>query len=543
VQRNRTLCLVHLWTSLAVFAPMIVLGAWQMLVRSRWPAPLDDPDAYYASVTLHGTAMAYVMPTFFAMGMGYAIAETTLGRPMRGTAAAWLGYLACAAGTVMAVVPIVMLRASVLYTFYPPLTGSAWYYGGVLLVVLGSWIWVALMVWNTISWKAAFGQDQPVPLAMFAITATALLWWWSSLGVVAELVLTVIPNVLGWTQTIDPGLARTLFSVTLHGIVYFWLMPAYIAYYALLPQAAGGRLYSDTLGRLTFILFLVFSLPVGLHHLLMDPEHSAGWKFLQSVFTGMVVLPTLLTIFTITASLELAGRINGGKGLLGWIWALPWHRPMVLAAGLSLVMLGFGGFGGVINMSYAMNAMIHNTQWVTAHFHLIFGGAVVIMYMAVAYELWPRLTGRPLASERWARIQLWLWFIGMMVVTIPWHVTGLMGMPRRYAIFDYADPFIARMGWLVDCSVLGGVILIVSVVGLIANLGLTHSMKRSEISPLQWALAINPPHRLPPSLNGFGLWNMLVLVMLIAAYGYPIAQFALMPPHSAVGFGVAPRGG
>jgi len=85
---------------------------------------------------------------------------------------------------------------------------------------------------------------------------------------------------------------------------------------------------------------------------------------------------------------------------------------MVLAVGLSLVMLGLGGFGGLINMSYAMNAMIHNTSWVTAHFHLIFGGTVVIMYFAIAYEMWPRITGRPLRSKGLARAQLWLWFWG-----------------------------------------------------------------------------------------------------------------------------------
>ena len=52
-------------------------------------------------------------------------------------------------------------------------------------------------------------------------------------------------------------------------------------------------------------------------------------------------------------------------------------------------MLGFGGFGGLINMGYGMNAMVHNTAWITAHFHLIFGGSVVIMYFAIAYEIWP----------------------------------------------------------------------------------------------------------------------------------------------------------
>ena len=80
----------------------------------------------------------------------------------------------------------------------------------------------------------------------------------------------------GLVQTIDVGLSRTLFSWTLHAIVYFWLIPAYIAFYTMVPRAAGGRLYSDTMGRLTFILFLIYSLPVGMHHLLMDPEHGNG---------------------------------------------------------------------------------------------------------------------------------------------------------------------------------------------------------------------------------------------------------------------------
>src|SRR5262249_56457172 len=113
------------------------------------------------------------------------------------------------------------------------------------------------------------------------------------------------------------------------------------------PRAAGGRLYSDTIGRLTFILLLLYSLPVGMHHLLMDPEHGNGWKFIQVLLTGFVTVPTLLTIFSITASLEIAGRLRGGRGVFGWIAALPWDRPMVLATGLSFVMLGFGGCRGV----------------------------------------------------------------------------------------------------------------------------------------------------------------------------------------------------
>lgn len=322
MQYSRRLALYHYWVAFGAFLPAVLLGAWQMLMRSPLPAPLDDPDAYYASVTLHGTDMAYVVTTFFTMGFGYAVATTSLGRPLRGVLAAWIGFAICLVGTIMAVVTILAGQATVLYTFYPPLLGSAWYYGGVFLLVAGSMIWVVLMVINMTGWKRD-NPGRPVPLAMFAITATALLWAWAASGMLLELVGILLPRAFGWSDLIDAALGRTLFSVTLHAIVYFWLMPAYVGFYTLVPEAAGGRLYSDTMGRLTFIMFLIFSLPVGMHHLLVDPEHGSGFKFLQSFLTFLVALPTLLTVFSITASLEIAGRHRGGRGLLGWIPALP----------------------------------------------------------------------------------------------------------------------------------------------------------------------------------------------------------------------------
>src|SRR6266481_4677500 len=532
VHKSSRLALYHFWVAFGLFVPAVLLGAWQMWMRSPSPAPLHDrPDTYYASVTLHGTIMAYVLTTFFAMGFGYDVASTSLGRPIRGTKAAWIGFWICLVGTLMAAVTVLTGKASVLYTFYPPLLASPWYYVGAFLLIGGSMIWVVLMSINMNGWKRD-NPGQPVPLAMFATTATAYLWAWAAIGVLLELSCILIPRAFGWTNLIDAALGRTLFSITLHAIVYFWLMPAYIAFYTLVPQAAGGRLYSDTMGRLTFIMFLVFSLPVGMHHLLADPEHGSGFKFLQSFFTFFVALPTLLTVFSICASLEIAGRLRGGRGLLGWIPALPWSEPMVLAVGLSLVMLGLGGFGGLINMSFAMNAMIHNTSWVTAHFHLIFGGAVVIMYFAIAYDMWPRITGKPLRSKALARAQLWLWFWGMLITTIPWHIAGLMGQPRRVATFDYSDPLIAPMGPLVIISAIGGLILLTSAVLLIVILIRSHFGERTVAEPLRYALAVNPPVRVPPSLNGFALWNAIVLVLMIVAYGYPIGQFFFLKQHT-----------
>ena len=108
---SRRLALYHCWVAFAVFLPAMLLGAWQMLMRSPLPVPLDDSAAYYTSVTLHGTAMAYVVTTFFTMGFGYAVAATSLGRPVRGMTAAWVGFAICLVGTVMAVATILSGQA------------------------------------------------------------------------------------------------------------------------------------------------------------------------------------------------------------------------------------------------------------------------------------------------------------------------------------------------------------------------------------------------------------------------------------------------
>jgi cytochrome c oxidase subunit I len=521
----------HLWVGFVAFAAAAVMGAVQMFARSVLTAPAERPEIYFISVTAHGTLMAYVMPTLFAMGFGYFVAVTALGRDLSNLRAAWLGFWIAAAGIVMAAIPIYLGKATVLYTFYPPLIGSVFYYVGLVLVVAGSWIWAVLMIVAMRAWKRDH-PGEPVPLAMFATVANAILWLWTTVGVAAELVFQIIPAALGWKQTIDVGLARTLFSWALHAIVYFWLIPAYIAFYTLLPHAAGGRLYSDTMGRLSFVLFLVYSLPVGMHHLFMDPEHGVGFKFLQMMLTSLVVIPTLLTIFTISASLEIAGRLRGGRGLFGWIPHLPWQRPMVLAAGLAFVMLGLGGFGGVINMSYGMNAMVHNTSWVTAHFHLMFGGSVVIMYFAIAYQIWPTLTRRPPVSTRPMRVQLWLWFIGTMVMTLPWHAVGLSGQPRRVSAFDYSMAHIGWWGPFTLVSTAGGGIMLASALYFIWNLATSYRGAPQSDPRISYALAVHPPERLPAALNGFGLWNALVLLLMLLAYAYPILQYFIInaPP-------------
>jgi cytochrome c oxidase subunit 1 len=521
VLHHKRLVLAHFWLAFGGFGLALLLGAWQMWARSPLHPWVDDPEHYYRSVTAHGTTMGYVFPTLVAMAFGYAVTELSLKRPLIGIRWAWAGWILVALGTVTAMVPVSLGLSSVLYTFYPPMIGSPFYYIGVVLVVVGSWIWVALMVVNVYAWKRA-NPEVPVPLPMYANVVGSLLWGWTAVGAALELLFQILPASLGLTHTIDAGLARVFFSWTLHAIVYFWLMPAYIAYYTIVPRAIGGRLFSDSMARLAFALFLVVAMPIGIHHLFSDPQVGAGFKFVHSVFTALVAIPTFLTVFTITASVEIAARLHGGKGALGWLKALPWRNPMMLAVAFSFVMLGFGGAGGLINMSYQLDQSIHNTQWVTGHFHLIFAGAIVIMYFAIAYDLWPHLTGRALVDMGLIRAQLWTWFIGMIVLTFPWHWVGILGMPRRMAFYDYSNPALAPQALSVVVSVMGGAILVVSGALFLTVLLRGHLAPRVEPPEYRFSVAVHPPRTVPAALNGYGLWVGLMLGLTMINYGFPI---------------------
>ena len=100
-----------------------------------------------------------------------------------------------------------------------------------------------------------------------------------------------------------------------------------------------------------------------------------------------------------------------------------------------------GGWGGAINASFALDSVVHNTAWIQGHFHLTVGTAVALPFMGTAYWLVPRLTGNDLELSLLAKVQPYLWFLGMLLFSFANHITRLMGMPRR--VWTYSE----GLGW------------------------------------------------------------------------------------------------
>src|SRR5699024_12245927 len=103
------------------------------------------------------------------------------------------------------------------------------------------------------------------PLLSYMAVINMLLWQIATLGVASAMLIQFIPWSLGITETIDVLVSRTLFWYFGHPLVYFWLLPAYMACYVIIPKIIGGKIFSDALGRLSCVFFLFFLFPVGLH--------------------------------------------------------------------------------------------------------------------------------------------------------------------------------------------------------------------------------------------------------------------------------------
>jgi cytochrome c oxidase subunit 1 len=532
-KQDANLILAYLGVSFVALLLGAIAGLLQALERGGYIQL--NPQWYYLLLTLHGVALALIFTTFFIYGFLYSGVIRTLGRfrpAERNTA--WTGFFMMVGGTAMALATMANNNASVLYTFYAPMQASPWFYVGLALVVVGSWVSAVPVFTLYGSWRKKHG-DHPSPLFAYMTVATLILWIVATLGVAAEVVFQLIPWAFGWTKTINVMLSRTLFWYFGHPLVYFWLLPTYIYWYVNVPQIIKGKLFSDSLPRLTFVLFILYSIPVGFHHQLMEPGISSFWKFVQTVLTMLVVIPSLMTVFAMLATFELAGRAKGAKEPFGWVKKLPWKDVRFLAPFLSMVIFVPAGAGGIVNASFQMNQVVHNTLWVTGHFHMTLATTVVLTFFGISYWLIPLLTNRtftPLAN-RLGIVQSVVWTAGIVLMSGAMHIVGLLGSPRRTSFATYNDHPTA-LEWQPYMAVIGagGALLFVGILLYLAIAAYLLLIAPRSESPGEYPIGrVNEHAQKPPRvLERWSVWITLTFALILIAYFVPIMNMIQHAP-------------
>ena len=544
-QPERKIALWHLGVAYTAFLIGTLMGVLQVFIRNdalQLPAWLD----YYQILTAHGVLLALIYTTFFIFAFfitGMSKSLGSFGPKVR--LFSWIGLWVTLLGTVMATVMIIAGEASVLYTFYAPMKANGFYYVGLALVIVGTWISSFALVGHYMVWRRN-NKGQLSPLFAFMTVTTIVLWIIACLGVVATVLFQYIPWAFGWTDTINVELSRSLFWYFGHPLVYFWLLPAYIAWYTIVPKLLGVKVFSDSLARLAFVLFILFSIPVGFHHQLTEPGISNFWKFLQVVLTFMVIVPSLMTAFSMFATFEISGRKKGGTGLFGWFKKLPWRDVRFTSIFIAMAFFIPGGAGGIINASFQLNEVVHNTLWIVGHFHITVGTPVAMTFMGLTFWLIPYLTGRRFTKrmQRLGFVQIITWSIGMLLMSTAQHVLGLMGAPRRTAYSGY-NGHPSAMEWFDGIlsnhvtMAIGGTILFLSAMILMYIVIMTMFVSPKAETPeqmVEFPLAESDMSHTPKWLENWWIWIGIAAALIIIAYAIPLTHMIQHAPPGSKGF-------
>lgn len=513
---------------------LLMLGVWQGLMQTfHRSGIIKDTEflgmEYYQGLTLHGVVNAIVLTTFFAVAFGNGVVRYYLKRPINDK----VNTVSCALmliGAVMAAFPILAGDSSVLFTFYPPLQAHPLFYIGATLLVIGSWVAFFNWIGPFNKWRKE-NPDKKSPMAVLGIFVTFIVWVLATIPLAVEIVGFLLPWSFGWIETVNVSLMRTLFWFFGHPLVYFWLLPSYVMFYVFLPKLAGGKLYSDAAGRLVFILFVLFSVPVGLHHQFAEPAIKQGFKIFHMILTFGVAIPSVLTAFTIAASLEYAGRKNGSKGLFGWMGKLPWfsaNKFLVSYLLCGLIIFIFGGATGMVNASYNLNMVVHNTGWMPGHFHMTVAGPVFLAILGGTILMLSSLSGKKI---KFPKLNVWvpyLWMIGLFMFSAGLMIGGLEGEPRRTNMglsYLNSESEFYRPDWVATTALTavgGSVMFLACLFYFVVFFGTVLGKKQSEgVLEFPTSEAYHDGKRIK-LLDRLAPWTVVAVVIIAISYYQPI---------------------
>lgn len=453
---------------------LLIGGVLALLIAlSRVPnLKILPAEMFYRLLTAHGTDMLVIWIVFFEIAGLYFGGTVLLNARLAKPRLAWMAYGLMLAGAVL--VNIIMLagKANVMFTAYPPLEAHPLFYLGVILFAVGALLAILLFMASVVVAKREKKYTGSVPLVTFGLIVAAIIGIFTLLAGAVAFVPTFLWSV-GLVPSFDPGIYRIVFWAFGHPAQQVNLAATVAVWYALASLTVGAKPLNEKVSRFAFILYLLFINLGSMHHLLVDPSLGTADRVVNtSYFMYLAVAGSMIHAYSIPAAVEVAQRKKGITGLFGWLRRAPWGEPGFSAMVVSMVIFGFiGGVTGVIQGNDQINLIVHNTLRVPGHFHATVVGGTTLAFMGLTYYLVPLMTQKQLVGRSWAKVQPYIFGVGITILALGLLWSGINGVPRRTADIASDPALSGSHGYLVLVGI-GGTI---AFVGLVIYIGIAVS--------------------------------------------------------------------
>ncbi len=434
---HKTIGYMYMWSAMAFF---LLAGVMAMFIRAELFEPgqlLQSKAQFNQLFTMHGTIMLFLFATPMFTAFGNVLVPLQIGAPdvafpRMNMFAFWLflfgGLLACS-GLIMP-----GGAADFGWTGYVPLSTRPYAPSlGADLWVLGLGMTGFGTIFGSVNFIATIITMRAPGMTMFRMP----IFTWNIL-ITSVLVLMAFPvlasayfglaadRILG-SQIFNPHsggviLWQHLFWFFGHPEVYVLALPFFGIISEIIPVFSRKPIFGYKTLVFATISIAALSVTVWAHHM----------------YTTGAVMLSFFALMTMLISVPTGVKFFNWIGTM-WRGKITFETPMLYALGF-LVTFVFGGLTGIILASPAMDAHVHDSYFVVAHFHYVIFGTVVFAVFGGFYFWWPKFTGKML-DERLGKIQFWFLFIGFHTTFLVQHWLGVEGMLRRTADYMVEDGY------------------------------------------------------------------------------------------------------
>lgn len=417
------------------FIFFLIGGALALGIRAElWTPELDvvaNGSTYNSLFTIHGTVMIFLFVIPMFAGFGNYLIPLQLGA--KDMAFPWLNAFAfwmIPPAGIMLLMGYFVGQAEAGWTSYPTLSNILEYSGdGQTLWAMSLHLLGISSILGAINFIVTILNMRPenmsiwkMPLFCWAVLATSVIVVMATPFLAGALTLLLLDRVAG-TAFFKPEfggdvlLWQNVFWFYSHPAVYVMVLPGMGVISEVLSIHSRKPVFGYRMIGLSSMAIALIGFTVWAHHMFTSLQPELRIPFM---ITSMIIaVPTGIKIFS------WIGTVWGGK--------IRFTSAMLFSLGF-VSMFVIGGITGVMLAAVPFDIHVHDTYFVVSHFHFVlFGGSVFAIYSAL-YHYFPKITGRML-DERLGWIHFVLTYVGFFFTFFPMHIVGMLGMPRRVAVY------------------------------------------------------------------------------------------------------------